>query len=126
MINAILSVVVLILTLVYFDRKRRQRVLKECNIPGPEARFFDGNFFKLMKNQNVLTVSEWYKKYGRVFGYYIGSRPRVVVSDLNLLRKILVKDFHLFSSRSGFVRGGLQADESHEVSLISLPLTHQR
>lgn len=125
MINVILSVVVLILTLVYIDRRRRLRVLKKCNIPGPEGRFFDGNFFELM-SQNVPTVSEWYKKYGRVFGYYIGSRPRVVVSDLNLLRKILVKDFHLFSSRSGFVRGGLQADESHEVSLVSLPLTHQR
>lgn len=122
----VVSIIVLVLSFLYYDRKRRQSRLRKNNIPGPEPRFFGGNFFEIKNKGNVPTITDWYKTYGRVFGYYIGSEPRVVVSDLNLLRKILVKDFHLFNSRSGFVRGGLQADESHEVSLISIPLGHKR
>ena len=44
--------------------------------------------------------SEWdvecFKKYGKVYGTYDGIYPDLVVGDPDLLKRVLVKDFHNF------------------------------
>ena len=38
-------------------------------------------------------------KYGPVSGFYIGQRPHVLITDLEILKDILVKDFNNFMDR---------------------------
>ncbi|CAL4130192.1 unnamed protein product, partial [Meganyctiphanes norvegica] len=44
-------------------------------------------------------MDEWVKKYGKVFGYFIGWRPTLMVADLDLIKQILVKDSHIWINR---------------------------
>ncbi|GIX86655.1 cytochrome P450 3A29 [Caerostris extrusa] len=46
-----------------------------------------------------------YKKYGRLYGSFVGSRPYLSVGDPEHLRNILVKDFQFFSNRQGLKTG---------------------
>ncbi len=46
-----------------------------------------------------MAIIEWKQKYGRVFGYYFGFKPILVVTDLELLKQVMVKDFHNFIDR---------------------------
>jgi cytochrome P450 len=85
---------------------------------GPPPRFLDGNFFDL-PDKNTITKSQWLKEYGPTLGYYIGSRPFILTSDTELIKRILVKDFHFFSQRPmlGIV-GGFEASPDMEQALI--------
>lgn len=42
---------------------------------------------------------EWTEKYGKIYGSYLGLTPEIVVGDLDVLKDILVKDFHNFTNR---------------------------
>lgn len=39
------------------------------------------------------------KKYGKVVGYFEGSEPVLLVTDVNLLKSILISDFSSFVNR---------------------------
>ncbi|GFR77108.1 thromboxane A synthase [Elysia marginata] len=42
---------------------------------------------------------QWVDQYGPVVGVYFMRRPMLVVSDVNMLKQILVTDFHNFTNR---------------------------
>ncbi|GFY41930.1 cytochrome P450 3A8 [Trichonephila inaurata madagascariensis] len=44
-------------------------------------------------------ITSWLKKYGNVFGYYLGEIPYIVVNDLEMLKQVFIKDFHMFVNR---------------------------
>ncbi|GFX24956.1 lithocholate 6-beta-hydroxylase [Trichonephila clavipes] len=48
---------------------------------------------------------------GRVFGSFEGSAPSVIVAEPDLLRDILVKDFHIFPYRNEMKTGDAIADK---------------
>lgn len=50
---------------------------------------------------------KWTEKYGPIVGFYFGGRPQVLVTDFDLIRNILVKDFHKFSNRNQCIPGGI-------------------
>lgn len=43
------------------------------------------------------------KKYGRVMGYFDGSRPNLWITDAELIRNIFVKDFNHFVNRRVYI-----------------------
>ncbi|GFT96179.1 cytochrome P450 3A8 [Nephila pilipes] len=43
--------------------------------------------------------SSWYNKYGRIYGRYEGINPVLCVGELNILRRIFIKDFLSFPNR---------------------------
>lgn len=45
---------------------------------------------------------DWSKKYGKVYGYYQGAKPYLVVADANVLKQICIKDFDKFTNRHFF------------------------
>ncbi|GIY97138.1 cytochrome P450 3A21 [Caerostris extrusa] len=47
-----------------------------------------------------------YKKYGSLYGHFVGAYTMLTVGDPEHLRNILVKDFHIFSNRRAFKTGG--------------------
>lgn len=106
-------------------RHHRLGHLRRCGIPGPDPYFLIGNGPDLWRT-NVLTVGRWIQRYGRVIAVW-DFAPTVVVADLELIRRILVQDFHLFSMRRTILpHGGFAADPEHEVSLISTDMPANR
>ncbi|GFX24995.1 cytochrome P450 3A30 [Trichonephila clavipes] len=53
----------------------------------------------LSKKDLGQIIRDMMKGYGRVVGSFDGSQPIVTVTDPNILRDILVKDFHIFPYR---------------------------
>ncbi|GBM55882.1 Thromboxane-A synthase [Araneus ventricosus] len=44
-------------------------------------------------------LDEWFQKYGKIVGFYLGTRPCVLIKDVDLLKRIQVTDFHNFMNR---------------------------
>ena len=53
------------------------------------------------------------KKFGKLYGVYSGTKPQLVVLDNELIRNIMIKDFHCFTDREKF-------NLLHEVSFNNL------
>ncbi|CAG2172599.1 unnamed protein product, partial [Oppiella nova] len=49
---------------------------------------------------------ELYRKNGKIFGIYEITKPVLFLSDPELIRDVLVKDFHIFNNRRDFRTGG--------------------
>ncbi|XP_017480423.1 PREDICTED: cytochrome P450 3A8-like [Rhagoletis zephyria] len=72
---------------------------QNLGVPGPPPVFLFGNAFEVLQQNRSYTDSVWVKKYGRFIGYYQGTRPTLLVTDAELIKKILVKDSKHFMNR---------------------------
>ena len=55
---------------------------------------------EIIVDQNVLQQQkEWLDEYGPIVGYYMGVMPRILVSDLEILKEILIKQIDTFTNR---------------------------
>ena len=91
----------LIIPIIYWLGTGRYSVLKSLNLPGPKPLPFVGHLFDLAKYKYNyhLMIDTYYKDFGRVFGMYLQSTPTIVVSDPEMIKQILVKDFAKFHDR---------------------------
>ncbi|XP_077526682.1 cytochrome P450 6B5-like [Haemaphysalis longicornis] len=80
-------------------RKRTFRVFKDQGIPGPEPDIISGNFHRFWNKDMIKVMDEWSKTYGDIYGMFHGDAPFLVVKDLDLLRRVFITDFELFSER---------------------------
>ncbi|XP_055932272.1 cytochrome P450 3A41-like [Argiope bruennichi] len=82
------------------NREKNHNLFKRYGIPGPEPSFWWGNLkdMKCKPTKNE-TITAWLKKYGDVFGYFLGEVPFVVVKDLEMLKQMFIKDFEIFCNR---------------------------
>ncbi|XP_054709648.1 cytochrome P450 3A24-like [Uloborus diversus] len=96
-------------------RKRSFSVLKNLGIPGPEPNIFFGNALDLVWKKTPLeSHKEWIKKYGKVVGFYLGTKPVVLITDVDILKKIQVSDFHKFMNRPNMFQGDRKPDEKRK------------
>ncbi|GMT18987.1 hypothetical protein PFISCL1PPCAC_10284, partial [Pristionchus fissidentatus] len=74
---------------------------KRRGIPGPDALPFFGNLKDLYKfrEPSAYKVNEWTKKYGKVYGYKEGIKNVMVISDMELINEVFVKQFDNFYAR---------------------------
>jgi len=82
--------------------------LQSFGIPCPKTHFIYGNLGQLRwsKEKNVLQQQkEWLDEYGPIVGYYMGVMPRILVSDLEILKEILIKQIDTFTNRPDVPRG---------------------
>ncbi|XP_041470978.1 cytochrome P450 3A6-like [Lytechinus variegatus] len=71
---------------------------KRLGIPGPPPKPIFGNAMDF--GRPIFEVlGEYSEKYGPVVGIYMFRRPVLVISDLDMLRNIMVKDFHNFYNK---------------------------
>ncbi|KAL4239783.1 Cytochrome P450 3A4 [Mactra antiquata] len=77
-------------------------IFERLNIPGPKPNYFIGNLGTILRLGQLQAMLSWGKQYGRVFGYFEGWTPVISVSDPEILKEILVKDFNNFRSRKPF------------------------
>ncbi|CAG2117969.1 unnamed protein product, partial [Medioppia subpectinata] len=40
-----------------------------------------------------------YKKYGKIYGVFEGNKPILRIGDPELVKQIMVKDFHVYQTR---------------------------
>ncbi|XP_070395516.1 thromboxane-A synthase-like [Dermacentor albipictus] len=61
---------------------------------------YEGPDSELLEKSPAKAYREWIDKYGDVVGYFNGHRPVILTADLELLKKVQIKDFHDFPDRS--------------------------
>ena len=76
-----------------------RRYFKRIKIPGPTPWPIIGNFFSLIKKGLTTHDEELMTEYGRVVGYFEGSTPNLMITDVKLIRAALIKDFNNFVNR---------------------------
>ncbi|CAL8112249.1 unnamed protein product [Orchesella dallaii] len=67
--------------------------LEECGFPVIEPTLCLGSEPSYHKTVHHLADIERYRKYGPIWGSYVGKLPHVFVADPDLIRQIFVKDF---------------------------------
>ncbi|KAL1466000.1 hypothetical protein MTO96_026948 [Rhipicephalus appendiculatus] len=83
-------------------RRHQQRLFQRYGIPGPNPDFLFGNWMQL-KEDRLKVMETWIQEYGKVFGFYEGEIPKVVISDLDIIKKCFMKESHVFRDRGPFV-----------------------
>ncbi|GIY20845.1 cytochrome P450 3A28 [Caerostris darwini] len=111
-----LLAVVIILFLIH--RKRCFSVLKQQGIPGPEPNLLFGNMLELIRKTPIKCHEEWFKKYGKIVGYYVGTTPVVLMADVDLLKKVQVSEFHKFINRPNLFRPGQERTKNTKVKRV--------
>ncbi|XP_066264682.1 cytochrome P450 3A11-like [Branchiostoma lanceolatum] len=88
--------------LFYLYYIRPLSLFKKMGVPGPRPWPVIGDFFGQMKRGiwNPDHHVKMLREYGEVYGLFSGSMPVLFVSDPEMLREILVKQFHNFSRRN--------------------------
>ncbi|XP_067687706.1 cytochrome P450 3A8-like [Haliotis asinina] len=91
--------VLAVAVLIYIHGTWNFNYFKKQGIPGPTPYPLFGNsisfsFFHKFK--------EWNREYGNVYGIFMGRTPAYVISDLDILKEVLVKSFNTFRNRMKF------------------------
>lgn len=75
-------------------------------LPGPKPWPYVGNLLDASKYDGLHNAFLAYtEKYGKVFKMYMGRDPIIAVADPEILKNLLVKDFHKFRNRPDFLGG---------------------
>lgn len=85
------------------DRRRHFNSFASRGIPGPKPDLIFGNWlsYRSSTNRNDL-MEEWFRKYGSIFGYYLGGHRYIVVKDLDLIQEAFLKNSAKLRNRNPF------------------------
>jgi len=98
-------VIVIILALLYWYGVKDYSMIADVNVNGPKPWPYLGNTPEVYKYGGMHKAFwECFKRYGRVYKFCLGRRPGFVVTDPEIVKNILVKDFDKFRNRPEFVK----------------------
>lgn len=96
---------VIFVWLLYWCGTYRFSVLKNLGIPGPEPWPFLGSILEVHKFGGLhAMLLENMKRYGKIFAVCLGRSPTIVITEPEVLKTILVKEFTSFRNRSDEVK----------------------
>ncbi|CAL4073249.1 unnamed protein product, partial [Meganyctiphanes norvegica] len=103
--TGLLMLLGIVLYIIHWVKHRRQQqsVFQKLGIPFVPPNLITGSQDLFRKYLAIDIFDEWISKYGKVFGYYVGWSPTLVVADLDLVQQILIKDFVHFANRPKLV-----------------------
>lgn len=92
-----------LLTVIYLYLRalnNRYSYFQQREIPSPPYRFFFGHY-KTIWSVPLLThqFRAWTRQFGSIYGLFEGTRPLYVVSDVEFLQEVFIKQFSSFHSR---------------------------
>lgn len=111
-------VIILVSCILYTKRKQQMSILKRLGIPGPNPNLIFGSAIDIAREGTFRVFPKFTKKYGPIVGFYIGGRPQVVTTDLNFIRHVMIKDFHIFSDRNLLIPGGVHPQPQMQNTMI--------
>ncbi|CAL1283443.1 unnamed protein product [Larinioides sclopetarius] len=91
--------VIIISVLFYWYSTRNFDYWSKRNLPFVKPTPFVGSVGAYAKRPIHEVDEERYKRYGRLYGTFEGTRPFLMIGDPVLLRDIMVKDFNIFPNR---------------------------
>ncbi|XP_035693883.1 cytochrome P450 3A29-like, partial [Branchiostoma floridae] len=91
----------LCVVLVYLYMVWPYSTFKKLGIPNPKPYPLFGNYLEYGKGANLFD-KECYEKYNKVYGYFEGRTPNLMVGDLELIKEITVKEINKFTNRRTF------------------------
>ncbi|KAK8774588.1 hypothetical protein V5799_010879 [Amblyomma americanum] len=92
-------------------RRNHFNYFKKIGIPGPEPNLIWGNLREYHSMEHYKVIGKWIEKYGSVFGFFNGDAPFVVLSDIDFIEYVFVRNFQNFIDR-GFI---MMTDQMHPV-----------
>lgn len=101
-LSAVIAVTVVTALLWVLNRRHEHGLFKRHGIPGPRPDLLDGNYSQL-KEDRIEVMERWIKQYGKVFGYYVGEVPYMVLTDVEMIKQCFVKEAGTFHDRPRFV-----------------------
>jgi cytochrome P450 len=114
---AVLSVIV------YFWLKWNYTYWKRLGVPGPEPWFFIGNIGAVltMSKHFAIMYQEWYKKFHSApyIGFYKIFNPAIMLRDPELIKDVLIKNFHHFEANDFAFDEKLDPLLAHNPFLVS-------
>ncbi|XP_057619734.1 cytochrome P450 3A11-like [Chionomys nivalis] len=100
---------VISLVLLYRYGTRNHDVFKKQGIPGPKPLPFLGtlmNYYEGIWKFDAMC----YKKYGKMWGLHDGQTPVLAITDIEMIKNVLVKDcYSVFTNRRSFGPGGIMS-----------------
>ncbi|CAL8116989.1 unnamed protein product [Orchesella dallaii] len=97
--NPFLGLFAIILTILLSQARENYGILEAGGIPVVKPTLLLGSEPKIHKTVLHLADIERFKKFGGIWGSYVGRYPQVYVADPELIRLIFVKDFAHFADR---------------------------
>ena len=90
----LLPVILCLIVAYFFNLKCQYDYFKRHNIPGPLPTFLFGHYLTFWSTDCYSRqLEKWTKQYGSIYGLFEGSRPMYVVSDVDFLQEIYIKQF---------------------------------
>ncbi len=84
----------------FFTLKSHYEYFVRQNIPGPRPKFFFGNYLSMWSTPSFnQQIQKWTGQYGPIYGIFEGTRPIYVVSDVDFLQEVYIKQFSIFHFR---------------------------
>lgn len=94
------TVFLLVGALLYHNKKFSY--WKRINVGGPKPIPIFGNLLSFFFGNRLEIESGYVQKYGKIYGFYRGSKPVLAVADADVLRQICIKDFDTFPNHHLF------------------------
>ncbi|CAF1252202.1 unnamed protein product [Rotaria magnacalcarata] len=92
--------ILLVVTFIYYlYRARKNNIFHRLRVPGPERIPVLGEMFHVIRKHMTTHDTDLVRQYGKVVGIYEGTAPALLVTDLDLVRNVLIKDSHVFINR---------------------------
>jgi len=97
---ALISTVVCLITAYLWTINNRYNYFKRHGISGPPHRFFFGHYKTLWSTKSFSKlIQQWTRQYGSIYGLFTGTTPMYVVSDVDFLEEVYIKQFSSFHTR---------------------------
>ena len=98
-ITLILTALTMIVTIWVRNFLDLRKYFKRMNLPGPMPQPVLGNFGDVIKlgiQENDINLMN---TYGKTLGYFEGTQPVILTTDIKLIKAFLIKDFGSFVNR---------------------------
>jgi cytochrome P450 family 6 len=94
------------ITAAYFYIRNKYQYFKNRGIPNEDPSFLLGNIGGVGETihlaKKIQVIYEKFKNGNKMCGFYLLQSPRLLITDLDLIKNILIKDFHNFADRGIF------------------------
>ncbi|CAF2404456.1 unnamed protein product [Rotaria sp. Silwood2] len=114
---ALISIVICIIAAYIWSINNRYDYFKRLGISGPPHHFFFGHYKILWSIKSLSKqLQEWTRQYGSIYGLFMGTTPMYVVSDVDFLQEVYIKQFSSFHSR--IIARALRTESPGRVNLF--------